>query len=312
MPVEKAEGRIFAVWKRVVALCAILALVAGTCALAWTVAGLPPVRSVAGHGFPPAGGPTGRVREIEGVSFVELAPGYSRRGSWFLCDRGDLPGRLSAVLGLSWGRPPIEDGDEVPLDWVTFPRGFWIARTEVTNEQYERFDRGRPRSTLSPGDRDPVVKVSWDAAQRYCEWLSSRGDFDVRLPSEAEWEHAARAGSDREFCFGDDPARLADYAWSIENAGGRSHEVGTRKPNGWGLHDFHGNVWEWCSDHYHGNYHGAPDDGRPWARDGASRRTRRGGSWADPAVECRSANRARSNPRYFGRILGFRPAADSR
>ncbi|MCU0726539.1 MAG: formylglycine-generating enzyme family protein [Planctomycetes bacterium] len=307
-----AAGRIFTVWKRAVALCAILALMAGIVVLAWAVAGLPPVSLVAEHGFPPAGGPTGQVREVEGVTFVELAPGYSRMGSWFRCDRGDFPGRVSAVFGLPWGRPPTEEGDEVPLRWVVFPRCFWIARTEVTNEQFERFDVGRPRSALSSGDRDPAVNVSWEAARRYCEWLSSRGDLDVRLPSEAEWEHAARAGSSSEYCFGDDPAGLAEYGWFIENSGGRAREVGTRKPNGWGLHDFHGNVWEWCADAYHSTYRGAPPDGRPRDREGSTRRLRRGGCWSDPAGECRSANRARSNPKYWGRIMGFRPAADPR
>ena len=110
--------------------------------------------------------------------------------------------------------------------------------------------------------------MSWEDAQAYCKWLAERSGLSVRLPSEAEWENACRAGSRTEYAFGDDPARLGQYAWFDENSDGRAHAVKTKRPNAWGLYDLHGNVWEWCEDTWHKDYKGAPEDARAWTEGG--------------------------------------------
>jgi formylglycine-generating enzyme required for sulfatase activity len=284
-------------------------LLAGGGVIVWTAADLPPVGLVVRHGFPPAGGPTGREITIEGVRFVEIGAGYFRMGSWSQCDRGDLPGRICARFKLPWGKQPGPQGNEAPVHWVRIARPYWLSVTEVTNSQYARFDPEYERSECSPGDHHPVVEVSQDDARRYCEWLSGRGPLAVRLPSEAEWEYACRAGSTTEYCFGGDEAGLVEYAWFGANAGDGAGEVGTLRANRWGLFDLHGNVWEWCGDRWHDDYQGAPDDGTAWVEGAAPFRVFRGGGWRWPAVFCRSAGRVGLLPVGRWDSLGFRPAA---
>jgi formylglycine-generating enzyme required for sulfatase activity len=196
----------------------------------------------------------------------------------------------------------------MPVHWVEFPRGFFIARTEVTNAQYEAFDPTHERSGSSPGDDDPVVEVSWEDAKDYCAWLSEKSGRAIRLPSESEWECACRSGSEREFCCGDDEKLLSQYGWYEANSDGKAHAVGTRRANAFGLHDLHGNVWEWCEDTWHDSYEGAPADGTPWTANGASNRVLRGGCWVNAAGACRSACRRGYSPDFRWLILGFRPA----
>src|SRR5690606_4735501 len=115
----------------------------------------------------------------------------------------------------------------------------------------------------------------------------------VRLPTEAEWEYAARAGTTTSYSFGDDPMKLGDYAWFSGNAAGNDPPVGAKLPNPWGLYDMHGYLWEWCADVGHGNYAVAPTNGSAWTSGGDStQRVIRGGSWKDPASTLRSAARA--------------------
>jgi formylglycine-generating enzyme required for sulfatase activity len=292
----------------ILGLLGLLAIVGGA---VWAVLDLPPLPLVLSHGLPPAGGPTGRRVTIEGVEFVEIWDGYFRMGSWFLCDRGDLVGRICARFKLPWGRQPKTQGWEVPVHWVRIRRSYWIALTEVTNAEYERFDPEHGRDEWAEGDRHPVVNVSFEDAQRYCAWLTARGTLEVRLPSEGEWEYACRAGSEGEYCFGDDRAMLAEYAWSSENRNGRLHEVATRSPNRWGLNDLHGNVREWCEDRWHDDYEGAPDDGTAWTEGASPFRVDRGGDWRSSAVFCRSAFRLGYLPSDRSSDRGFRPAASS-
>ncbi len=276
-------------------------------AAAWLSLGRPPPGWVVRHGLPPAGGPTGRAVEIEGVRFIEIGPGFFRMGSECGWDRGDLLGRLSTFVGLSWGRPADPPTDEMPVRWVEIREAYWLAETEVTNAQYERFAPAHKRDWS--GDDDPVTGLDWDEARAYCDWLTTRGTLRVRLPSEAEWEYACRAGSESEYCFGDDEKRLGEYAWFDANSDGRAHAVKTRRPNAWGLYDLHGNVWEWCAD-WLGPYAEAPRDGSARTTPGASPgRVYRGGVWLGAAVLCRSAVRVGSLPDVRGGILGFRPAA---
>ena len=127
-----------------------------------------------------------------------------------------------------------------------------------------------------------------------------------RLPSEAEWECACRAGTQIAYSFGDDPAQLGEYAWYWENSGRETHPVGQKKPNAFSLCDMHGNVWEWCEDAWHSNYDGAPNDGRAWMKSGGPDRVLRGGSWGDGARGLRSAVRNYNDPAVWYGYSGFR------
>jgi formylglycine-generating enzyme required for sulfatase activity len=288
-------------------------LLVGVGAIVWIAVDLPPLRLVLSHGFPPAGGPTGRVKEIEGVRFVEIGAGYFRMGSWFNCTKGDALGRICKVFHLPWGGQPVEKGNEVPVRWVEIREPYFLAETELTNAQYERYDPKHER--YWQGDDDPVTGVYFADAQAYCKWLTVRSGLAVRLPSEAEWENGCRAGSTTEYCFGDDELRLGEYAWFGSNSGGWAHAAKTKRANAWGLYDLHGNVLEWCKDTYHQDYTGAPEDARAWTEGGEVRdpgaspsRVGRGGGWFRPAVDCRSAYRFWSHPVGGWGNLGFRPA----
>jgi len=159
--------------------------------------------------------------------------------------------------------------------------------------------------------QDPVVCVSWNDAESYCQWLSEVEGKSYRLPTESEWEYACRAGSSTAFCFGEAEARLGEYAWDDSNSGGKTHPVGQKAANAWGLYDMHGNVWEWCSD-WHGEYpSSAVTD--PTGPSTGSYRVRRGGGWGSVrgGSNCRSACRGRHVPSNRYNDLGFRLALRS-
>ena len=293
--------------KRLFLIVLVLLLLSGLGIVVWTVAGLPPVLMAWHYGFFYGPEPTGGEKTFEGVEFVEIGPGCFRMGSRESAEGGDLLGQWCSRFGLPWGDQP-EPSNEMPVHWVEFPRGFFIAETEVTNAQYEAFDPKHERREYSPEDNDPVVDVSWEDAKKYCAWLSEKSGQAIRLPSESEWECACRAGSKREFCFSDDEKRLGEYAWYDANSDDKAHAVGTRRANAWGLHDMHGNVWEWCEDTYHENYQGAPADGTAWTeggmewKPGAPVHVFRGGGFGYRAWGYRSATV------YRPWNLGFRPA----
>jgi formylglycine-generating enzyme required for sulfatase activity len=314
-------------------------LLGGTVAVVWSALNLVPIRFLWRYGLTPGCEPTGKVIPAEGVEFVVIGPGVCRIGSDALLDRtgddwlsrrgrteGDVAGRLCGLIGVSWGRPP-KPSDEMPVHWCEFPEGFALAKTEVTNAQYERFDPKHERSESSKDDTDPVVNVSWEDAKAYCAWLGKQSGRAVRLPTESEWEAACRAGSRSEYCFGDDEGRLGEYAWYGESWQSGAREVGTKKPNAWGFYDLHGNVWEWCEDLWHGSYRltetvpdpdgrpqlrllsRAPTDGTAWLFDaGSPYRVRRGGSWPFDPQFCRSSYRFGDDPGSRWNNLGFRPA----
>ena len=197
------------------------------------------------------------------------------------------------------------DGEdrERPVHRVRISRPFSLGRYAVTQGQWQSVMGSNP--SRFPGDAQrPVERVSWEDVQEFIGRLNAlEPGQPYRLPTEAEWEYAARAGTTTAYSFGDDAAPLGQYAWYDGNAGS-THPVGQRKPNAWGLYDMHGNVWEWVEDWY-GAYEAAPavDPQGPAA---GARRVFRGGGWIYDAGACRSACRASAVPGYRDGILGVR------
>ncbi len=154
------------------------------------------------------------------------------------------------------GSPPDEPGhhDNEGQHRVCITQPFAIGTTEVTFDDYDRFaaatGRERPKDEGWGRGRRPVINVSWEDATAYCGWLGTQTGEAYGLPTEAEWEYAARAGTDTRWSFGDNEALLGDHAWYVGNSDYKTHPVATREPNPWGLHDMHGNVWEWVADWY--------------------------------------------------------------
>ncbi len=185
-------------------------------------------------------------------------------------------------------------------------KAFAIGKYPVTQAQYVAV-MGRNPSYFTGDPNCPVECVSWDDATKFCEKLSQLFGKQYRLPSEAEWEYACRAGTTTRYYFGDDANQLGDYAWYESNSGGVTHRVGQKKPNPWGLHDMHGGLLEWCLDHWHDSYNGAQTDGSAWITGGdSSYRVLRGGSWDDNPGDCRSALRFRFRPDVRDLDYGFR------
>jgi len=161
------------------------------------------------------------------------------------------------------------------------------------------------------GPKNPVENVSWDDCQAFLDKLNDefgarRGKF--QLPTEAQWEYACRAGSTTRYCFGDEESRLNAYAWSAENSGNKTHPVGEKEPNAWGLYDMHGNVWEWCQDFYDGDYYANSPLDDPMGPATGPYRVLRGGGGNLAAKYCRSSYRSSFEPGYRNSRLGFRVA----
>jgi formylglycine-generating enzyme required for sulfatase activity len=214
-----------------------------------------------------------------------------------------------------------EDDDwEKPVHRVRIGHSFDMGRTEVTVRQFRLFTDSTGYQTdaekerwawtrtgerdwdpvlavcwwnlpFEQSDDDPVTCVSWYDAMEFCKWLSEKTGTQIRLPSEAQWEYACRAGTTGQFA-GD----VDRMAWHRANSGLRTHPVGQKKPNAWGLYDVHGNVWEWCLDMWHSGYEEAPNDGSAWTEAGTFEPVMRGGSFVNPAWWLRSANHMRNNP----------------
>ena len=211
------------------------------------------------------------------------------------------------------GSPDREEGRfeaEGPVHQVQI-QVFYLGRYPVTNEEYGRFLKANPRvkepeywaDRQFNQPRQPVVGVSWEDAVRYAEWAG------LRLPSEAEWEYACRAGSETRYYNGDGEDDLDRAGWYGGNAGDKLHPVGEKEPNAFGLYDMHGNVYEWVADDWHDNYKGSPNDGKAWTdKPKGSYRVVRGGSWFSSAQDCRSARRSCLEPVFRNYFVGFRLA----
>jgi formylglycine-generating enzyme required for sulfatase activity len=233
---------------------------------------------------------------------------------------GDIPLELLWIPPGSFmmGSPEDEQNsfdNEGPQHEVTITEGFWMSKFPITQAQWEAIMGDNP--SQFQGENRPVEQVMWDdirGTDGYLETLNAiYQGYNFRLPSEAEWEYAYRAGTMTRFYWGDDPDNtdIDDYAWYWGNSAignlRQTHPVGQKMPNAWGLHDMAGNVWEWCEDDWHSSYNDAPSDGSAWVdTPRGSWRMLRGGSCTTFPQGCRAAFRYNLNPDYFDFNIGFR------
>jgi formylglycine-generating enzyme required for sulfatase activity len=202
---------------------------------------------------------------------------------------------------------------EGPQRRVTISKAFYMGATEVTQAQYESVMGKDPSKYKGP--RNPVEQVSWHDATAFCTALSKKTQRTVRLPTEAQWEYACRAGTRTRFSFG--KAGKADkninaHGWHRGNSGGKTHPVGQKKPNAWGLYDMHGNVWEWCRDWYDEKFYANPKRVDPENTTKTKYRLYRGGSWIDKDLNnCRAASRFKNVSGHRGANVGFRVVVES-
>ncbi len=233
-------------------------------------------------------------------------------------DGDDLPEMVIIPAGrFLMGRPSGESGsdEELPQHAVTFARPFAIGKYAVTFDEWDAFvaDGGTDHRAADGKwgrERRPVINVSWDDAQAYVAWLSKRTGQGYRLPSEAEWEYAARAGTSTRYPWGNDPGKSQA---NVDGSGSQwsntqTAPVGSFPANGFGLHDMIGNVWEWTQDCWNKNYHRAPTGGSAWESGNCGVRVVRGGSWLSTADVARVAIRFRLEPADRDFDLGFRLA----
>jgi formylglycine-generating enzyme required for sulfatase activity/serine/threonine protein kinase len=223
------------------------------------------------------------------------------------------------------GSPDSDQGaeaDEKPQHKVQITRPFYLGVSEVTKGQY-RAVTGESPSYFRGSDDLPVEMISWKDATAFCDKLSEREGLkpyyrsragtgsvgaSYRLPTEAEWEYACRAGSTAKFDFGDDEASLGECAWFAGNSDNKTHPVGQKRQNAFGLYDMHGNVWEWCSDWYEADYYKKTSGADPLNLSQPAVRVIRGGGWSDDPRDCRSTNRSGVAPEVWDFNLGFRLA----
>ena len=197
------------------------------------------------------------------------------------------------------------EADESPVHkvWIA---SFLMDRHEVPQKEFAKHQLPDPSHFKDPNR--PLEQVNWTDATLYCNdrsraeglepcydeetWVCDFEANGYRLPTEAEWEYACRAGSTTQYCFGNDARKLRTYGWFSGNAGGKTHPVAQKKPNRWGLHDMHGNVAEWCNDLYSESYYRESPEKMPKGPAAGQERVIRGGAWKSSAASCRSAYRA--------------------
>lgn len=196
--------------------------------------------------------------------------------------------------------------NERPVHEVVISKPFYLSKHEVTQAQYEALVGFNPAFFPRCGPNCPAEFVPWEEVQLFLHRLNEKERSTAyRLPTEAEWEYACRAGTSTEYAFGDDPAPLGEYAWTGENADKQTHRVGLKRSNPWGLYDMHGNVWEWVQDGI-GPYPAGPVED-PLYDDGGAQKVLRGGSWSfsNPA-SFRCSTRHRDVPDLRIYSYGFR------
>jgi formylglycine-generating enzyme required for sulfatase activity/outer membrane protein assembly factor BamD (BamD/ComL family) len=275
------------------------------------------------------------------VNATGLNTGYYLENISVKSNGGDIPGNVSFFIklpeitnptgmvfvqipagGFDMGSLPEEEGRypvEGPRHHVEIEYPFYIGKYEVTRDQWLKIIKTDPSISsilaydLSSPDTDklPVEGVSWDDARNFISKLNKEeGTSKYRLPSEAEWEYAARAGTKSSFFSGDDKSTLKDYAWFNDNSQGKPHFAGKRRPNPWGLYDVHGNVWEWVQDDWHYDYNNATFNGSAWITRNSITKVIRGGSFNNLAEHSRCAFRLPENRTERSGDFGFRVVRD--
>jgi len=203
--------------------------------------------------------------------------------------------------------------NEFPQHQVRISEGFWMGQTEVTQDQYKSVMNAQPWSgkpMVQELANNPAVHVSWSDAVAFCRKLGQKEGKTYRLPTEAEWEYACRAGTTTRFCFGDSHSSLGDHAWFYDNAyevdERYAHAVGQKKLNLWGLYDMHGNVWEWCSDWYAKDYYSNSPSVDPNGPSSGDARSLRGGAWNCNENGLHCSYRSGLSPVNGNAVIGFR------
>ena len=237
----------------------------------------------------------------------------------------DATGEIKAEAGTEMVLIPagrFTMGDEKEIDAKPHEvviSSFYMDKYLVTQEQYKEVMGENP--SRWKGDKNPVEQVRWSDAVKYCNarslkeglqpcydlqtWKCNFEANGYRLPTEAEWEYACRAGSKTAYFFGNDSSKLSDYAWLDENSAGKPHPVGQKKPNPWGLYDMHGNVWEWCNDFYQVDYYQQSPVENPRGPKEGETKVVRGGAWKFSADSCRSGYRYNEDPGYSDVCFGY-------
>lgn len=232
------------------------------------------------------------MKNFDGIRFVKIEAGCFQMGQ----DKQTVLDQKEKQM----------TANELPQHKVCISKPFYIGESEITQKQWEEMMGSNP--SKFKGMYRPVEKVSWNDTQTFIEKLNDKvkGDF-YRLPTEAEWEYAARASTQTVYSFGDDPKTIRDYAWfGNEGYGGDSHEVGQKKANPWGLVDIYGNVWEWVQDWYDPNYYQHSLDTDPKGAETGQYKVYRGGSWVAKQSNLRSAVRYSGLPTTRSGDIGFR------
>jgi formylglycine-generating enzyme required for sulfatase activity len=194
--------------------------------------------------------------------------------------------------------------DEKPIHSITIGLPIAMGKTEVTQGEWKAIMGSNPSNFKNCGDNCPVEQVSWNDAKEFIQKLSARTGKQYRLPSEAEWEYACRAGGQFKYCSGDN---VDSVAWYNKNSSDHPHSAATKLANSWGLFDMSGNVWEWVEDSYHADFNGAPTDGTAWQGDG-TQHVLRGGSWNLISELVRAGVRTGGAPALRDYYYGFRVA----
>ena len=247
------------------------------------------------------------------VSLILLA-----EPAWAFTDCSDCPEMIDIPAGSflmgspsnqnACSREKLDDRDDEKPQHTVKIKAFSLGKFEVTQAQWHALMDSNPSHNKGP--TLPFENISWDDAQKYIQKLNQKTGKKYRLPSEAEWEYAARGGSTSSYPWGDNVSELTLHAWSKANAV-NTNIVGLKKPNSFGLYDMIGNVSEWTQDCWNDNYRGAPKDGSAWLTGNCSLRVLRGGSWGDDPQQLRTAIRDGTHPTYY-RFSGssFRVARD--
>lgn len=248
------------------------------------------------------------IKNIIGQKFKRIKPGKFLMGS--------TEKQIDEMINLTKKKQTVtkeqEDvlrwvmGTETPQHEVKISKTFYMQTTEVTQAQWKAVMGNNP--SYFKGENLPVENVSWIDVQEFISKLNVKEETEkYRLPTEAEWEYACRAGSNGKWFFGDNESMLEDYVWFGFNSSDSTRAVGKKKPNSWGLYDMHGNVWEWCQDWYKIDYYKASPGKNPQGPSSGKKRVARGGSAFNHKYHCRSAFRSGFEPdKQYPGTIGFR------